>query len=203
MDAIIAQNLTPRVETAIRKILGDDVGPFDGPSFSAHDYINQQFPDESSLSKLDVAIADLEDEIKGLDTSILDTVREQSTAGSTAAKDVAEAKDSIGELHSKIADIKKKADDSEAMVQEICRDIRKLDVAKRNLTSTINVITRLRTLTSTVDELKMQSARKDYEGAANSFEAAILLFGHFGEYRDVPKVSELTNAVEKTREELR
>lgn len=203
MDAIIAQNLSPRVEAAIRKILGDDVGPFDGASFSAHDYINQQFPDEASLSKLDGAIADLDDEIKALDGSILETVREQSTAGSTAAKDVAEAKDSIGELHSKIAEIKKKAEDSEAMVQEICRDIRKLDVAKRNLTSTINVITRLRTLTHAVEELKVQAANKEYQEAAMSFEAAISLFGHFGDYRDVPKVSELTNAVEKIREELR
>lgn len=48
-----------------------------------------------------------------------------------AAKDLADAKDSIGDLHAKIIEIKKKAEASEAMVQDICKDIKQLDVAKR------------------------------------------------------------------------
>jgi hypothetical protein len=44
-----------------------------------------------------------------LDESILETVREQSTAGAQAARDIADAKDSIGDLHAKIIEIKKKA----------------------------------------------------------------------------------------------
>jgi len=203
MDAVIAQNLSSRVESAIKKILGDDVTEFDGPEFSAVDYVNKHFPDESSLSGLDVAIGDLDAEIASLDGSILETVREQSSAGGSAARDVAEAKDSIGDLHGKIKEIKRKADASEAMVQEICRDIRRLDVAKKNLTNTINVLARLKTLSSAVDELRAHAARRNYEEAAPVFEASISLFAHFTEYRDVPKVSELATAVEKTRDELR
>lgn len=203
MEAIIAQNLSPRVESAIKKILGDDIGPFDGPEFSAVDYVNAHFPDEKSLSKLDDTIADLDAEIAALDASILETVREQSTSGSQAAKDVAEAKDSIGDLHAKIKEIKRKADDSEAMVQEICRDIRLLDVAKRNLTTTINVVGRLRSLCTTVEDLRGAAEMQRYSDAATMLQAAITLFSHFADYRDVPKVSELATAVEKIKDDLR
>jgi hypothetical protein len=111
--------------------------------------------------------------------------------------------DSIGDLAAKIREIKRKADASEAMVQEICRDIRALDVAKKNLTNTINVLARLKTLSSAVEDLRANSTRRDYEKAAPIFEAAIAMFAHFTEYRDMPKVSELATAVEKIRDELR
>jgi hypothetical protein len=130
-------------------------------------------------------------------------VRDQSTAGRLAARDIADAKDSIGDLHGKILEIKRKAEASEQMVQEICRDIRQLDVAKRHLTNTIMTIARLKTLASAVEQLRGHAARRSYEEAAPLLEAAVQLFVHFGEYRDVPKVSELANGVEKIREELR
>lgn len=47
------------------------------------------------------------------------------------------------ELSYKIQEIKSKAEQSEAMVQEICRDIKKLDFAKKNITTTITALHRL------------------------------------------------------------
>ena len=39
--------------------------------------------------------------------------------------------------------MKEKAEQSEVMVQEICRDIKKLDFAKKNITTTITALHRL------------------------------------------------------------
>ena len=47
------------------------------------------------------------------------------------------------ELNGHMKEIKVKADQSEALVVEICRDIKKLDFAKKNLTSTITALRRL------------------------------------------------------------
>lgn len=47
------------------------------------------------------------------------------------------------ELMHKIHEIKTKAEQSETMVQEICRDIKKLDCAKRHITTTITALHRL------------------------------------------------------------
>jgi hypothetical protein len=43
----------------------------------------------------------------------------------------------------KIREIKSKAEQSEMMVQEICRDIKKLDFAKKHVTTTITALHRL------------------------------------------------------------
>lgn len=49
----------------------------------------------------------------------------------------------LQELTHKISEMKEKAEQSEAMVQEICRDIRKLDFAKKHITTTITALHRL------------------------------------------------------------
>ena len=43
----------------------------------------------------------------------------------------------------KVREIKTKAEQSETMVQEICRDIKKLDFAKNHITTTITALHRL------------------------------------------------------------
>ena len=56
----------------------------------------------------------------------------------------------MGELTQRMADIRRKAEASEAMVQEICRDIRKLDRAKGHLQITITSLRRLAMLVDAV-----------------------------------------------------
>ena len=56
----------------------------------------------------------------------------------------------IEELFGKIGEIRRKAEASEVMVQEICRDIRKLDYAKTHLTHTITALRRLAMLVNAV-----------------------------------------------------
>lgn len=48
----------------------------------------------------------------------------------------------------KIREIKSKAEQSETMVQEICRDMKKLDFAKKHITTTITALHRLTMLGS-------------------------------------------------------
>lgn len=61
---MIAQNLSARVEDAIRSVLGAESDELDGPSFDALAYINKRFPDEKSLSGLENVIDDYDKEIK-------------------------------------------------------------------------------------------------------------------------------------------
>ena len=56
----------------------------------------------------------------------------------------------IQELFAKINEIRRKAEQSEVMVQEICRDIKKLDYAKKHLTYTITALRRLAMLINAV-----------------------------------------------------
>jgi vacuolar protein sorting-associated protein 53 len=57
-------------------------------------------------------------------------------------------------LFSSIKDIKQKAEKSEEMVKEITRDIKQLDVAKRNLTLSITTLNHLFILVEGVENLE-------------------------------------------------
>ena len=63
------------------------------------------------------------------------------------------ANSAIEELFGKINDIRRKAEQSEVMVQEICRDIKKLDYAKQHLTQSITALRRFAMLCNAVGQL--------------------------------------------------
>jgi vacuolar protein sorting-associated protein 53 len=125
--------------------------------FDAIVYINQHFPTESSIKRLEPFVQRVNNNIAQLDEEISCAVQAQAEAGERAAKDITEAKEAIHELHSKIKDIKSKADQSELMVQEICRDIKQLDYAKRHLQTTITALKRLHMLVTAVNQLQVSS----------------------------------------------
>jgi uncharacterized protein YecA (UPF0149 family) len=70
----------------------------------------------------------------------------------------------------KIHEIKTKAEQSESMVQEICRDIKKLDCAKRHITTTITALHRLTMLVSAVEQLQVMASKRQYKEAAAQLE---------------------------------
>ena len=64
MDESIAQNLSARVEDAIKRVLGGECDELDGPSFDCVAHINKTFPNEDSLRGLERTIADCDAEIR-------------------------------------------------------------------------------------------------------------------------------------------
>lgn len=121
-------------------------------------------------------------QISDLDEEISRTVQAQSEAGHQATKDVDEAKAAIRELFEKIRDMKAKAEQSEVMVQEICRDIKQLDFAKRHLQTTITALKRLHMLVTAVDQLQAVAKAKQYRESANLLDAVRQLLTHFESY---------------------
>mmetsp|Transcript_6744 Transcript_6744/g.18881 ORF Transcript_6744/g.18881 Transcript_6744/m.18881 type:complete len:738 (-) Transcript_6744:326-2539(-) len=77
------------------------------------------------------------------------------------------------------------------MVQEICRDIKKLDYAKKHLTQAITALRRLSMLVSATDQLQATAEARNYREAANLLEAVEQLSAHFAAFGQVPKVAEL------------
>lgn len=158
---------------------------------SALEYINQMFPTEASLSGVEPLMQQIQSEIRHVDASILAAVRQQSNSGTKAKEDLAAATHAVQELMYKIHEIKTKAGQSETMVQEICRDIKKLDFAKRHITTTITALHRLTMLVSAVEQLQVMASKRQYKEAAAQLEAVNQLCSHFEAYRDVPKIAEL------------
>ena len=170
---------------------GNDVSAFASPEFDPVGFLNRLFPDESSLAGVDPLVQKLRLRVRRVDDEILNAVRSQSTGGARAKADLELAQTAIGSLEHRVKDIKKKAETSEATVRDICADVKKLDFAKKHLTSTITSLRRLSMLVAAVDQLERFASIRAYKESANLLDAVNELAAHFANYSDVPKVAEL------------
>ncbi|KAI4296112.1 hypothetical protein L6164_036097 [Bauhinia variegata] len=170
---------------------------------SALEYINQMFPNEASLSGVEPLMQKIQNEIRTVDAGILAAVRQQSNSGTKAKEDLAAATRAVEELMYKIREIKTKAVQSETMVQEICRDIKKLDFAKKHITTTITALHRLTMLVSAVEQLQIMASKRQYKEAAAQLEAVNQLCSHFESYRDIPKIIELREKFKNIKQILK
>lgn len=162
-----------------------DDDPLNSSEFDPVDYLNHHFPTERSLDRLEPFMSNIAVQIGDLGDEISKTVQGQSEAGHQATRDVDEAKAAIRELFEKIRDMKAKAEQSEVMVQEICRDIKQLDFAKRHLQTTITALKRLHMLVTAVDQLQGVAKAKHYRESANLLDAVRQLLTHFESYSQV------------------
>lgn len=142
-------------------------------------------------------------EIRRVDAGILAAVRQQSNSRTKAKEDLAAARHAVEELMYKILEIKTKAEQSETMVQEICRDIKKLDSAKKHITTTITALHRLTMLVSAVEQLQGMASKRQYKEAAAQLEAVNQLCSHFEAYRDIPKITELREKFKNIKQILK
>ena len=190
------------LEAAIKEVV-PATDEFDDPDFDPTAYVNKKFPTEESLPEVEPHLKEINAKIKKLDEEILQTVRQQTSAGSAARKDIEAGKQSVQELFIKVREIKSKADASEQMVHDICKDIKSLDYAKKHLTQTITALKRLQMLVTAVEQLDVMARERMYSEAANLLQAVNQLLVHFEGYADIPKIAELKEQIDAIRTNLR
>ena len=176
-------------------------------TFDPIDFLNHHYQTESSLiSALPTLRQSLNTRMTKLDESISTTIQKQSDLADLTLCDVSRAKAAIIELHTRITTVQSKAQQSEKAVQEITRDIKRLDYAKKHLSKTITALKRLHMLIHAVTQLRVcvrVCDPPDYSNASNLVDATQLLLGHFEGYMgSVEKMRMLKNDVEDMRVEL-
>lgn len=192
------QQLEDGVQATMSEVLVSS-DPLDATDFDSIEYLNSKFSTERALSSsLDGFIAQVSQQIGDLDEEISRAVHAQAEAGARASRDIGEARMAMTELHSKIGEIKEKAEESESIVREICRDIKELDCAKKNLVASITALKRVNMLTTGVSQLR----RAEKSEAAHLLEAIANILQHFEPYGDVPRVNEVKTEVSEIRASL-
>mmetsp|Transcript_53122 Transcript_53122/g.95309 ORF Transcript_53122/g.95309 Transcript_53122/m.95309 type:complete len:837 (-) Transcript_53122:74-2584(-) len=169
----------------------DEPDPLDADNFSAVDYINKQFPNEASLSGLNAFVEKLKGQQMQIEENIRASVRRQAATGRRARADLGDAKLAVRELFERIKAIKAKAEQSEELVSDVCRDIKSLDIAKRNLTLTVTSLKRLVMLVNALEQLRSLASLRKYEEASRLIHAVEELASHFQDLSHVARVADL------------
>eukprot|EP00730_Choanoeca_flexa_P002597 TRINITY_DN11107_c0_g1_i5.p1 TRINITY_DN11107_c0_g1~~TRINITY_DN11107_c0_g1_i5.p1 ORF type:complete len:881 (+),score=282.96 TRINITY_DN11107_c0_g1_i5:79-2643(+) len=190
------------VEAALQEIFKSE-DDLDDPDFDPVAYINKLFPTEHSLAELDESISSTKKKLRVLDTDIQSGIRLQSRHGLEGRQALTTAQSGMLELMQRITSIGEKAQASEQMVKEITRDIKSLDLAKRNLTQSITTLNHLHMLVGGVDQLESMVDNRLYSDAANLLGAAVNVLEHFDSYKNVPQIIELTSRIESIKRKLK
>ncbi|CAC5421456.1 VPS53 [Mytilus coruscus] len=201
LKASCPQTFSPEVQEAIDQVLPSD-DPLDRADFNPIDYINTLFPTEQSLANIDDVVGKIRYKIRSLDDDIRSVVRGQTNVGESGRQSLEEAQKAIQELFAKIKDIKDKAEKSEEMVKEITRDIKQLDHAKKNLTSSITTLNHLHMLVGGVDSLTSLTKRRQYGEVANLLQGVLNVQEHFDRYMSIPQIKQLSDRVKQIQGEL-
>ncbi|UJR25480.1 hypothetical protein I4U23_006826 [Adineta vaga] len=188
--------LPPDIQQVIDQIL-PSTDEIDRIDFNAVDYINQLFPTEQSLANIDEVIGGVKSKIRSLDNDIRLTIRGHSDTGIDEHKVLDEARNAIALLYQQMCEIKDKADKSEEMVKEITRDIKQLDIAKKNLTTSITTLNNLQTLIEGIDKTQNAVKKKSYGDIANLIHPVISVLEHFQPYMSIPQIQELSANVKE------
>jgi hypothetical protein len=201
-DAIPSFSLA--LETAIAEVLPSD-DPLDSLDFDPIEYINNLFPDEANLGegRLEEFVVSLKHRINDTQDQITKDVRDFSCTRARTEMAVRQAQDSMHELFGKIKAIEEKANQSESIVQEICRDIKSLDFAKKNLTLSIQALRNLHMLTSAVEQLARMVEERQWRDAASLLKAINDLLSLFKDFENVSKIADLTAQVNRYKQQIK
>ena len=82
-EALLNLTFSPQLESALAEVLPSD-DPLDAADFDPVAYMNAKFPTEESLGSIDAFYDELDARSKSLNEEILQTVRAQTSAGSSA-----------------------------------------------------------------------------------------------------------------------
>ncbi|SJX62260.1 related to VPS53-subunit of VP51-54 complex, required for protein sorting [Sporisorium reilianum f. sp. reilianum] len=163
-------------------------------SSSAHD-------EPLSLAAIDRVQAVLRLQIRACREQIAKLTAELETEIDTNR--MTQVQQAIAALLEQLLLIREKARESENVVKEITRDIRSLDIAKRNVVSSMTALKRLQMLVNGVDQLQRLAETKRYREAASALQAVRSLLDFFQSYRGVERIASAWKQVNELQNTLR
>lgn len=177
--------------------------PLDAVDFDPVSYINSIFPTEQSLINIDSKKSELQQDSDRVSKELSEIVRSQAKLGERTQNQLKSSYSTIQELQSRVNLMREKAETSEYMVEEICKDIRSLDTAKKNLTKTITSLKRLAMLSHAIDQISESTLSRDYRKVAALLNASNDLILQFADLKTSKMVFDLRKKREGLVKDLR
>lgn len=184
------QVISPELHSLLNQhFSSDDI--LEDPNFDAIAYLNEKFPDFESLDKLPAFISEWEKEYAEIDEELDNLMLERAKYSVEMKNHMSELNNDVNKIVSLINSIKKSADINETTVKAICNDIKNLDNARNNITTTISSLTKLIILITGIESLEKSVKSKDYKEAANQIEACNDILKYFQEYKHITQIHQL------------
>jgi hypothetical protein len=165
--------------------------PLEDPKFDVAAYLNEKFSDFKSLDKLPQLIDQFQIQISELDEEIDNLMCERAIYNEEMKMYMNELNNDVNKIIELVNEIKANADVNENTVKMICNDIKNLDNARNNITTTISSLTKLIILITGIEKLELFVKERKFKEAANAIAASNDILEYFHDYRHVTQVNNL------------
>lgn len=171
------------------------VDPLESANYDATAHINALFPDIESLSLL----PRVESKLQRYEIDLQRSIRELRANAEASNKDssirIQKVANELKAFFDEVEFTQTKASEVETRVTELTKDIRTLDITKKNLTATMTIVKRLQMLMTAFAQLQQLAAGKKYAETASLLSAVVQLMTHFKAYRSIPQIALLSQNV--------
>jgi vacuolar protein sorting-associated protein 53 len=175
---------------------------FEEVNFDPIAYLNRKFPDEESLAGLDQEIESLNAELGEVNRELIEEIHEHAMMNIEIGEEIEKARRLSKEIIGEIGIIKEKAKKSEEIVYDMCKDLKSLDIAKRNLTFSIDALKKFIMMVDAIEKLREACENKQYDMIANLLSAFAELSKYFKKYEQIPQIQSLYKEKNLIVEEL-
>ncbi|KAJ5077222.1 vacuolar sorting protein [Anaeramoeba ignava] len=175
----------------------------DSQNFDPVLYLNKLFPNEQSLNELESVNLNLRRKSQLLNHQIQESIHNQTKSGIESKNYIDQTKTVIQELFEKLIEIKTKSEQSGFVIQEICKDIKTLDIAKKNLKITVDVLNSLNKLKQISDEILQKCGNQEFEKVSQFLSNAEELFEKLKDCKQIPKILEMEQKFGEIKKEVR
>lgn len=166
------------------------------------DVLNQFFPDEAALAGLGAVQEKLAQDERNLQQEI-GILQDKLRCDQDDPSRVQLIQEMISDLLGRMSRIREKAAESEAVVRNITKDIQVLDLAKKNLTTSMTMLRRLQMLANALTQLEDQVKERRYAEVAQSLAAVKQISATFKSYTSVPCVVQLSKRIQQITGDIR
>ncbi|KAF8800212.1 hypothetical protein BYT27DRAFT_7200395 [Phlegmacium glaucopus] len=200
-------DLSHEVILSIQRVLelepSGEVDRLDGLSekFNAVEILNDFFPDEASLAHLEVVSSRLAETQQELQKEV-DALQSELKISQDPER-MSVIQEMISDLLGQMSLIREKATESEAVVKNITKDIQVLDLAKKNLITSMTMMKRLQMLVNALTQLEDLTEERKYSEVSQTLSAIKQISASFKSYTAVPRIARVWKRMQEIQSQLR
>lgn len=200
-------DLPHEVILAIQRVLqAPSIELSEPPNVLPHDFnsvaiLNEFFPDEASLAHIESVNLKLNETQQKLQREIDDLQKELKENQDPERMSLIQ--EMISDLLGQMSRIREKATESEAVVRNITKDIQVLDLAKKNLITSMITLRRLQMLVNAMTQLEDFIKERRYKEVSESLATVKEISATFKEYASVQRISQVLRRIQEIQGELR
>ncbi|GAB64649.1 Vps53-like protein [Plasmodium cynomolgi strain B] len=154
------------------------------------EYINSNI---AKIEDVEMHVEKMNREIMELDKTISEKVQSHILSQNEYDQKLRHIKEKMKIINSQMEQVDKKTEESEHILVKLCKDIKKLDIGKKNVTETIIVMKRIVMVITAISNLKKKALKREYSGCIPLVSVIKEMLIHISDLRTNEKLKTLYN----------